>query len=83
MGYGQGSPFGKLRDCVLLIPEENDKNQDSVVGDSQDWDAGNVEDMCLDSLEEHILLLVDQSRQLEDCTMVEEHEVAHLHGFLE
>ena len=83
MGCGLGIPSGKLLDCVLWTPVENDKNQGSVVGGTRDWDAGSVEDMHLDSLEEHNQLQVDQSRQLEDCTMAEEHEVAHLHESVE
>jgi hypothetical protein len=63
VGYGQGSTFGKLLDCVLLNSAENGKNQGFVVG-------------------EHILQ-VGPSRQLEDCTMAEEHEVAHLYESLE
>lgn len=84
MGYEPESPFGKLLDYVLGSPVENDKTQQGfVVGDTQDWDAGNVEDMCLDSLEEHNQLLVGQSRQLEDYTLAEEHEAAHLHESVE
>ena len=68
---------------MLLFLQHVDVALDSFLGDSQDWDAGNVDDTCLDSLEEHILLLVDQNRQFEDCTMDEEHEIAHLYGYLE
>ena len=83
VGYGQGSPFGKLLDCALLNPAENGKIQGFVADDTQDCDVGNAEDMCLDSLGEHILLQVGPSRQLEDCTRAEEHEVAHLHESVE
>ena len=65
VGYGQGSPFGKLLDCALLNSGENGKIQGFVADDTQDCDVGNAEDMCLDSLGEHILQ-VGPSRQLED-----------------
>ena len=83
VGCGQGNPFGKLQGCELLSSVENDKSRGLVAGGTQGWDAGNVEDMYLDSLEEHIQLRAGQSKQLEDCTMAEEHVVAHLHESVE
>lgn len=83
VGCGQGNPFGKLLDCALLNPAENGKIQGLVADDTRGCGVGNVEDMCLDSLGRHILLQVGLSRQLEDCTRAEEHEVAHLHESVE
>jgi len=81
--YEQGIPLNKLLDYASLTPVESGKTQGWIAGDILDYDVGNAEDMCLDSLEAHIQSQVYQSIQLVGCTMVEEHVVAHLQESVE
>ena len=83
VGCGPGSPMDKLLDCALLTLVGNGRTQGLVAGDILDCGVGNAEDMCLDSLEEHILPQVDRSKRPEDCTKAEEHVVAHSHESVE